>query len=261
MTSQRLNSQRTVIAIAAAIFTVCAAATAAGSRSMAAMGEMAMPGDWMMSMTWMPMAGQSWPGAACNFLGMWMVMMVAMMLPSLLPRLVHYRAGFTARAGSDWLTVAVGVGYFSIWALVGLIIFALGVTVAGIEMQSARTARVVPMVVGAIMIVSGVLQFSRWKARRLACCRSLPAPCSPPAIGPAWRHGMRLGFYCTTCCAGLTVALLAAGVMDLKAMAVIAVATTAERLAPAHWPAAQAIGVVMIAAGLLAIAQAAMKAF
>jgi len=44
---------------------------------------MTMPGGWMMSMAWMRLPGQSWPGAAASFLGMWIVMMVAMMLPSL----------------------------------------------------------------------------------------------------------------------------------------------------------------------------------
>ena len=42
-----------------------------------------MPGGWTMSMTWMRMPGQTWPGVAASFLGMWVVMMVAMMLPSL----------------------------------------------------------------------------------------------------------------------------------------------------------------------------------
>jgi predicted metal-binding membrane protein len=35
--------------------------------------------------------GQTWPGAAASFLGMWVVMMVAMMLPSLVPMLRRYR--------------------------------------------------------------------------------------------------------------------------------------------------------------------------
>ena len=55
------------------------------------MGEMLMPGDWSMSMTWMRMPGQTWLGAATSFLGMWVVMMVAMMLPSLVPMLWNYR--------------------------------------------------------------------------------------------------------------------------------------------------------------------------
>jgi len=56
------------------------------------MGEMPMPGGWTMSMAWMRMPGQTWPGAAASFLGMWIVMMVAMMLPSLVPMLCGDRS-------------------------------------------------------------------------------------------------------------------------------------------------------------------------
>jgi hypothetical protein len=48
-------------------------------------GGMPMPGGWMMSMMWRPMCGQTWSVVAASFLGMWSVMMVAMMLPSLVP--------------------------------------------------------------------------------------------------------------------------------------------------------------------------------
>ena len=47
-------------------------------RSMSAMAGMEMPGGWTMSMAWMRMPGQSGPGAAATFPGMWTVMMVTM---------------------------------------------------------------------------------------------------------------------------------------------------------------------------------------
>ena len=74
--------------------------------------------------------------------------------------------------------------------------------------------------------------------------------------GAAWRHGLRLGLHCVACCAGLTAILLVIGVMDLRAMAVVAAAITAERLAPAGERVAQAIGVVAVGAGLLLTARA-----
>jgi hypothetical protein len=43
-----------------------------------------MPGGWTMSMAWMRMPGQTWPGDAVSFLGIWVVMMVAMMRAGLL---------------------------------------------------------------------------------------------------------------------------------------------------------------------------------
>src|SRR5579871_2520708 len=82
--------------------------------SMSAMGEMAMPGGWTMSMAWMRMPGQSLPGAAMSFLGMWIVMMVAMMLPSLVPMLLRYRQAIrrTGETRLGPLTALVAAGYF-----------------------------------------------------------------------------------------------------------------------------------------------------
>ena len=92
------------------LFLASAAVTIAWCASMSAMGGMGMPGDWTMSMAWMRMPGQTWPGAAASFLGMWIVMMVAMMLPSLVPMLSRYRHAVarTGEARLGWLTAARG---------------------------------------------------------------------------------------------------------------------------------------------------------
>ena len=63
--------------------------------------------------------------------------------------------------------------------------------------------------------------------------------------------------HCSHCCAGLMAILLVIGVMDLRAMAVVAAAITVERLAPAGERVARAIGAVVVGAGLVLIARAA----
>ena len=65
-----------------------------------------MPGGWTMSMAWMRMPGQTWPGLAVAFLGMWIVMMVAMMLPSLVPMLWRYRQAVGRTAASAKATAS-----------------------------------------------------------------------------------------------------------------------------------------------------------
>ena len=90
MVSERA-SQQAFFGVSALLFAASAAVTIVWCASMSAMGEMPMPGGWTMSMAWMRMPGQTWPGAAASFLGMWVVMMVAMMLPSLVPMLWRYR--------------------------------------------------------------------------------------------------------------------------------------------------------------------------
>src|SRR5215469_2516124 len=105
MTFER-TSQQVFFGTSALLFVACAALTAVWCGSMSAMGEMPMPGGWTMSMAWMPMPGETWLGTAASFVGMWIVMMVAMMLPSLVPTLWRYRRAVD-RAGEmrpGWLT-------------------------------------------------------------------------------------------------------------------------------------------------------------
>src|SRR5215831_16646210 len=89
--ARRIVSERAFFAFSALLFAASAAVTIAWCSSMSAMGGMLMPGGWTMSMTWMRMPDQTWGGAAASFVGMWVVMMVAMMLPSLVPMLWRYR--------------------------------------------------------------------------------------------------------------------------------------------------------------------------
>ena len=255
------TSNRAFIGVSALLFAASAAVTIVWCESMSAMGEMPMPGGWTMSMTWMRMPGQTWTSAAASFLGMWLVMMVAMMLPSLVPMLWRYRqaAGRTGETRLGRLTALVGVGYFFVWIVFGMAAFPLGVSVTAIEMQQPALSRAVPIAVGVVVVIAGALQFTAWKARHLACCREAPVRGRPlPAnAGTAWRHGLRLGLHCSQCCAGLMAILLVIGVMDLRAMAVVAAAVTVERLAPAGERVARAIGAVLVGAGLFLIARAA----
>jgi predicted metal-binding membrane protein len=253
-------SQRTFFGIAALLFVATTAVTIVWCMSMAAMGEMPMPGGWTMSMMWMLMPGQTWLDAAASFLGMWIVMMMAMMLPALVPMLSHYRhaIGRTTETRLAWLTVLVGAGYFSVWTLVGMVAFPLGVALATLEMQLPVMARAVPTTVSLVVLIGGALQFTRWKAHQLDYCRKAPGHgCTlPPDAGTAWQHGLRLGVRCSYCCANLTAILLVIGVMDLRAMAAITAAITIERLAPGGERVAKAVGVVVVAAGLFLMARA-----
>jgi predicted metal-binding membrane protein len=254
-------SQRAFFGVSALLFAASSGATIVWCASMSAMGDMPMPGGWTMAMAWMLMPGQTWPAAAASFLGMWVVMMVAMMLPSLVPMLWRYRqaVGRTGETRLGRLTALVGVGYFFVWTVFGMAAFPLGVALAAAEMQLPALARAVPIAVGVIVLIAGGLQFTAWKAHHLAYCRDAPA-CGrtlPADAGTAWRHGLRLGLHCTYCSAGWTAILLVIGVMDLRAMAVVTAAITVERFAPAGERVARAIGAVAVGAGLFLIARAA----
>jgi len=260
MASQR-GSQYAFFGALALLVAASTAGTIIWCASMSAMPGMPMPGGWTMSMAWMRMPGQTWPGAAGSFLAMWIVMMVAMMLPSLIPMLWRYRRA-VGRAGETRLgrqTALVGLGYFFVWAVFGMAAFPLGVVLAAIEMQQPALARAVPIAIGVVVLIVGRIQFTAWKARQLSCCREVSGFGRPwPAdTGTPWRYGLRLGLDCGRCCGGLMALLLVIGVMDLRAMAVVTAAINAERLAPGGERVARAIGVVVVGAGLVLIARAA----
>jgi predicted metal-binding membrane protein len=141
----------------------------------------------------------------------------------------------------------------------GMVAFPAGVALAAVEMQQPTLARVVPIGVGVVVLMAGILQLTAWKARHLSCCRETPGRgrMLPADAGTAWRHGLRLGLHCSRCCVGLMAILLVMGVMDLRAMAVVAAAITVERLTPAGERVARAIGAVVVGAGLFLIARAA----
>jgi predicted metal-binding membrane protein len=261
MRGGEVASPRAFLAVSALVFVASTAVTIAWCASMSGTDDMPMPGGWTMSMAWMRMPGQTWPGAAASFLGMWVVMMVAMMTPSLVPMLQRYRraVGGTGERRLGRLTALVGAGYFFVWTVFGMAAYPLGVALAAIEMRQPALARVVPIAVGVVVLIAGSFQFTAWKARHLTCCREAPGlgRALPADPGTAWRHGLRLGLHCSQCCAGLMAILLAIGVMDLGAMAVVAAVITAERVAPAGVAVARGIGAVVVGAGLLQIARAA----
>jgi len=236
-----------VFGVSALLFAASAALTIVWCASMSAVGGMSMPGGWTMSMAWMRMPGETWPGAVTSFLGMWVVMMVAMMLPPLLPALAGFRR--------TRLVALAGAGYFSVWALSGAGIYAVGSAVARTELHWPAVARLVPLGAAAALIAAGAVQVSPWKVRQLAACRACCAPTRGDAR-TAWLHGVRFGVKCTLCCGGLMAVLLVGGMMNIAVVAGLAVAIAAERLGPRPDLVARAIGAGVMATGAVLLARA-----
>ncbi len=254
------SSQRWFFSVLALLFAGSTALTIGWCGSMSGMGGMPMPGGWTMSMMWMRMPGQTWPGTMASFVGMWVTMMVAMMLPSLAPTLLRFRRTITTvggTTGQNWLSVLFALGYFLVWAAVGIIVFPLGVKLSGFEMQLPELARGVPLAAGLVVLAAGAFQFTGVKRRLLTCCRETPGVQVAADGRSALRGGLQLGLHCTYACAGLTAILLVMGVMDLRVMAGVTAAITTERLAPAGERIARGIGVIIAVAGLCLIARTA----
>lgn len=208
-------------------------------------------------MMWMRMPGQTWPSAAGSFVLMWTVMTAAMMLPSFIPALWRYRRAlrWTGEPHPDRQAALAAVGYLVVWVGAGLVVFAAGIGLAGVEMRQAAVARLVPAAAAFIVIGAGCLQFTASKRRSLACCRDGDVTKAATPGGTGWKHGLRLGAHCVLCCANLMTLPLVVGLMDLRAMVAVTAAITLERLAPGdRLP--QIVGVVIVGTGLSLIARA-----
>ncbi len=251
--------ERTFLAAAALLFVMSAAATLWWCGSMS--GGMPMPGGWTMSMAWMRMPGQTWHTAAASFMAMWVLMMVAMMLPSLVPMLSRYRRAVRVRDERRLatLTAVLGAGYFFTWTVFGAAVYPLGVVLAAAEMRSSALARCVPVATGVVLLLAGGVQLTAWKRRALGHCRDGGCGRSLAADGrTAWWHGVDLGAHCWLCCSGLMAAMLVTDTMDVRTMALIATAVSVERLAPKPELIARTTGVLLVAIGVFAIARAAL---
>src|SRR5580692_3989139 len=170
-TMNTINSYRVGLKRDWAFRIASAATTIYGDRCMS--GGMAMPGNWTMSMAWMRMQDQSWLASMFSFLGMWVVMMAAMMLPALVPALLHFRTSLRRpeTVNLNTPTALVGAGYFFVWALMGAAVYPVGMIVTNAEMRWPAFARSVPLLTGIVFLFAGSLQFTAWKARQLCRCR------------------------------------------------------------------------------------------
>ncbi|HEV7328528.1 MAG TPA: DUF2182 domain-containing protein [Bosea sp. (in: a-proteobacteria)] len=250
------DAGRVFRAVCILLFVASASATILICRAMAEMGEVPMAGGWSMSTTWTSLCGGSWPAAAGAFLGMWATMMTAMMLPSLAPALRrgHENAARAGDALPALFSALVGLFYFIVWTAFGLVVFIGGATLLEAALRWPQLARAVPFSTGLAIIAAGLFQMSRWKLALLGQCRQVSSPGTGPAA--AIGQGLRLGLACCASCAGLTVLLLVGGVMDLRAMVIVAVAITAERLGSAGERIAGATGGLMLGAGVVQLTQA-----
>jgi predicted metal-binding membrane protein len=255
------QAQPAFLGTVSALWAVSTTVTMAWSSRMSGMADMPMPGGWTMSMAWMRMPDHSWGASAASWLGMWVVMMTSMMLPSLVPMLCRYRDLLTGDADDrrGRLTAIVGAAYFSVWTAIRIVVFGVGTSLAAAAMSFETLSRSVPTATAAIVLIAGTTRFCQWKAHHLASCRQLErrAASFSADVHTAWRYGFRLGVHCSLSSAGLTAILLVMGVMDLRVMALVAAAITIERLAPAGERIARIIGLIIIGIGVGLLARAA----
>jgi predicted metal-binding membrane protein len=154
-------------------------------------------------MSGMDMGAATELGSFTFFLGAWVLMMAAMMLPGAVPAVSRF-----ARANGRALSAPLFAGsYLGVWALVGLAVYAL------YRPHGSSAA-------GALTIAAGLYELTPLKRDCRRLCRSRV------------RSGFQFGVYCVGSSIGLMVMLLALGVMSVTWMLIVAALVFAQKLLP-----------------------------
>jgi predicted metal-binding membrane protein len=202
------------------------------------------------------------PGAHLGTIGFyvvtWVVMMAAMMFPSILPMVLTYRRiqigkrerGQSAPFGATACFIA---GYLVMWTLAGLAFYLVVDLARSASIESLAWNRAGPYVAGGVILAAGLYQLTPLKDACLRRCRGpfmfLISSWRNGRIG-ALRMGIEHGGWCVGCCWALMAALFALGVMSLAWMALVAALIAIEKMLPWKAVANRGIAVLLVALGL-----------
>lgn len=177
----------------------------------------------------------------------WLVMMVAMMTPSVSPTLLMYAGILRSRAQRPFLLAGVFlVGYLFIWSGFGIFAALVQTSAQGLFSGAALAG-------GAVLVAAGVFQFTPLKHACLSRCRSpqgfFMTEWREGARGAVWM-GVKHGAYCLGCCWLLMSVLFVTGAMSIFWMALLAAYVLVEKVAPAGIWLSRAAGLVLVGAGV-----------
>jgi predicted metal-binding membrane protein len=194
-------------------------------------------------------------GAFGWFLGVWVVMMAAMMLPSLAPTVALYSR--MSRARSPVSPLLFTAGYLVVWGAAGALAFALATAGRGILGDVLAWDRAGRWAAGVTLLVAAAYEVTPLKDVCLGKCHSplgflLGAWRDGPA--GALKMGARHGAWCLGCCWALMASLLALGVMSVAWMAFVAVLIAVEKTLPWQRVATYGTAALLLVLGALVLA-------
>ncbi len=195
-------------------------------------------------------------GALGWYLGIWVTMMAAMMLPSAAPMVLLFervrreKARRARGSASTWVFLG---GYLAVWTVYGLAAYGAFRLLDGLAGDLLSWGRAGPYVAGGAIAAAGLYELTPLKTICLRHCRGpmhfILGGWRDGAVG-AFRMGAEHGAYCVGCCWGLMIALFALGVMSLTWMAVVAAIIFAQKVLPAGETIARLSAVALVAAGI-----------
>jgi predicted metal-binding membrane protein len=197
---------------------------------------------------WTNLGGFGW------FIGVWLVMMAAMMLPSVAPTVALYSRMTKQRSPAS--PVAFVGGYLLTWAIAGTAAYGIAVAVTRASGATLSWSHAGQPIAGATLVVAAVYELTPLKDVCLGKCRSpLGALLGSWRDGPsgAVRMGAKNGAWCVGCCWALMASLFALGVMSVSWMAIVAGLIAVEKTLPWRRIATYGTAAVLLALGILVL--------
>jgi predicted metal-binding membrane protein len=189
------------------------------------------------------------------FVGVWVVMMAAMMVPSAIPTVTLYARLRQSR--SLVLPLIFATGYLAVWGATGVAAYGaarIGADVARGAFEWGRAGR---WIAGATVLAAAVYQLTPLKDACLGRCRNpltfLLGSWRPGAVG-ALRMGAANGLWCVGCCWALMASLFALGIMSVAWMMVVAALVAIEKILPWRHIATWGTTATLVAIGVLLLA-------
>jgi predicted metal-binding membrane protein len=195
---------------------------------------------------WTALGGLGW------FLGIWVVMMAAMMFPSVAPTIALYTK--VTQRSDPFAPVLFAAGYLLTWVGAGLVAYVVGLVAVAAFGDALAWDHGGRALAAATLVVAAVYEMTPLKDVCLARCRSPLA-----SFLGSWRAGrsgaLRMGAHngawCVGCCWALMASLFALGVMSLSWMAVVAGIIAIQKTLPWRRPTTYAAAAVLLGLGLL----------
>jgi predicted metal-binding membrane protein len=190
------------------------------------------------------------------FVGIWVTMMAAMMLPSVAPMVLLFDrvSEEKARRGTAYVPTWIFVAsYLAVWTVYGLAAYALYRGVRALDLGVLHWDRGGPYIAGTVVALAGLYELTPLKTVCLRHCRSpmhFVLGGWRDGVGGAVRMGVEHGAYCVGCCWGLMIVLFALGVMSLFWMAVVAALIFAQKVLPYGDRLARVFAVAFVAFGI-----------
>jgi predicted metal-binding membrane protein len=182
-------------------------------------------------------------GAVGWFLGVWVVMMAAMMFPSVSPTVALYARMSRSRV----LPVAFTTGYVATWAAAGVVAFLIALTTTQAAQGALRWDDAGRRIAGVTLLVAAGYELTPLKDVCLGKCRS-PLGTLLGSWRAGWAGAFRMGLgngaWCFGCCWALMASLFALGVMSVTWMAVVAGLIAIEKTIP--WPRVATYGTTIV---------------